>query len=169
MSKSAANRTAQRALLDEKPEIGHELFLVISAVMLIDDLLFLLIILSLELPWLVANVAIAVNVLVFGFLFIFIHSRRVCLTDRMIVVRFGIFRSSIPLSSVRSVTIQNPPRWQRLGGLVSPFRGRLVYCFKRSSPFVMVERDSRILRTLYFNVSNAPDFIRKLNKATRIG
>lgn len=168
MSKSVAKRTAQRVLLEEKPEIGHEFFLLISVVMLIEDLPILLIISSLQLSWLVTNIIFAVNVFVFGLIFIFIHFRRVCLTDRRIVVRFGIFRSSVPLTSIRSVASQNPPKWQRLSGLVSPFGGRLVYCFRRSSAFVMVDRDSGISRTLYFNVSNPSDFIRKLNKTIRL-
>jgi hypothetical protein len=159
----------ENVLVEERPEIDHRLFLVISTVMLIDDLLVLLVILSLQLSWIVANIFLALNVLVFGFLFIFIHYRRVLLTDCKLLVQFGLFRSSVLLSSIRQVTVQGPPKWQMLGGLVSLFRDRLVYCFGSRSPFVKVERRSGVAKTLYFNVRNAPDFVRKLRQLAKVG
>jgi hypothetical protein len=167
MTKKINARKVQRVLLQEKPEIGHTFFLIISAVMLIDDLPILLISLVLNLPWVVTSIVFAVNVLVFGSIFMFIHFRGVSLTDRRVIVRFGAFRSSVPLKSVRSVAKQNPPRWQIMSGLVSAFRGRLVYCFKSTSPFIMLKRTSGVSKSLYFNVSNAHVFIRKLNEAKR--
>ncbi len=164
----ARKGTYELVLFDEKPEVDRGLFLVISAVMLLDDVSILVIMLSLELPWLIANIVLSVNVIVFGFLFIFIHFREVKLTNRRILVRFGLFRSSVSLSSIRSVSVQNPPRWQRLGAVVSPFGGRLVFCFKHNSPFIMVERDSATFKTLFFNVSNASNFMKKLEKARRV-
>jgi len=160
-------RTQQRILIDEKPEIGRALFSVVAAVMLIDDLPILLIALSLNLPWSVTSVVFAVNVLVFGSIFIFIHFRRVRMTDREIVVQFGFFKSSIPLASIRRVDDRSPPRWQMLSGMVSPFGGRLVYCFNHDSPFIMIERNSGISKTLYFNVSNPKAFRWKLKEVQK--
>jgi hypothetical protein len=168
MSKSKTTKKVQRVLLEERPEIGHTLFLIISAVMLIDDLPILLISLALDLPWLVTSIVFAVNVLVFGSILMFIHFRRVCLTDRRVMVRFGAFRSSVPLKSVSLVARQNPPRWQMMSGLVSAFRGRLVYCFKSTSPFIMVQRTSGMSKALYFNVRNAEAFTRKLKEAKTV-
>jgi hypothetical protein len=160
-------RTQQRILIDEKPKMGGALFSVVAAVMLIDDLPILLIALSLNLPWFVTSVAFAVNILVFGSIFIFIHFRRVRLTDRGIVVQFGFFKSSIPLASTRRVNDRSPPRWQMISGMVSLFGGRLVYCFNHDSPFVMIERNSGISKVLYFNVSNSQAFMTKLKEVKR--
>jgi hypothetical protein len=147
--------------------MGRALFSLVAALMLIDDLPILLITLSLNLPWFATSVVFAVNVLVFGSIFIFIHFRRVCLTDRKIVVQFGFFKSSIPLASIRRVDNRNPPRWQMISGMVLPFGGRLVYCFDHDSPFIMIERNSGISKALYFNVSNSQAFMRKLKEAKR--
>jgi hypothetical protein len=167
MIQSMASRPIQRILLEEKPEIGRAVFYVISAVMLVEDLLIFLIIVSLDLPWLVTSIVFAVNVLVFGSILTFIRFRRVCLTDRRVMVQFGVFKSSVTLSSIRLVARQNPPRWQMKSGLVSAFRGRLVYCFNNTSPFVMVERTSGMSKALFFNVISAEAFIRKLKEAKR--
>jgi hypothetical protein len=162
------NRTLQRiiperVLFEEKPEADLGLLYAIAVMVAFDDVVITLLLINLDASQLMIGVILAFNAVLFAFVFSFVRLRKVKLTTRRVVVRFGISRSVILISNIRSVTVEDPPGWNR-AGLVSGWRGRVVYCFKGSSPFVKIEYGTGKLRRVFFNVDRLPEFIAKLTK-----
>jgi hypothetical protein len=155
--------TPERILFEEKPEADLGLLYAIVVMVLIDDIILTLLLIHLGAPQLLVIVVIGMNAALLALAFSFVRLRKVRLTDRRVVLRFGISGSSILLSNIRSVGVEDPPTWNKIG-LVSGWRGTAVYCFKSSSPFVKLEYGTRKLRKVFFNVDRLPEFITKLKR-----
>lgn len=153
----------ERVLFEEKPEADLGLLYAIVVMIVFDDIVITLLVINLEAPELMVGVILALNAILFALVFSFASLRKVKLTDRRVVVRFGISRSAIRIPNIRSVAVEDPPSWNR-SGLVSGWRGRTVYCFKGSSPFVKIEYGNGKLRSVFFNIDRLPEFIAKLKK-----
>jgi hypothetical protein len=153
----------ERVLFEEKPEADLGLLYAIAVMIVFDDIVITLLMINLGAPELLVGVILALNAVLFALVYSFTRLRKVKLTDRRVIVRFGISRSSILIPNMRSVTVEDPPTWNR-SGLVSGWRGRTVYCFKGSSPFVKIEYGTGKLRSVFFNVDRLPEFVAKLRK-----
>jgi hypothetical protein len=152
----------ERILFEEKPSADTGLFAAIAAILLIDDLVIALLLLYFDIPKEIFYVVAVINILLLGLLYSFVHFRRVKLTDQRVYVRFGISRSSILVSDIRSFFVSDPPAWSRMGPGVSGWRGRRVYCFTTGSPFIMIQYGTGKLRRVFFNVDHLPEFVTKL-------
>jgi len=162
--KSAEKRVMERVLFTEKPETDTGLFAAVAGIVVMDNFVVVLLLLYLSLPELVVILVLISNILIFGLIYSYVRFREVRLTNQRIFVRFGISRTSIPISNIRSFTVSDPPSWTTWTAGVSGWRSRVVYCFKSASPFVMIERDTKKLRRVYFNVNDLSNFIVKLKK-----
>lgn len=164
MKDSVHKRVFERVLFEEKPKTDTSFFAAIVAMLLIDDFVVALVLLYLDIPREVLYVVVVINILLIGFVYSYVHSRSVKLTDQRIYIRFGISRSSILVSDIRSFSVSDPPTWSKMGPGVSGWRGRKAYCFKTGSPFVMIEHGKGKPRRLFFNVDRLPEFITKLRE-----
>jgi len=160
-------KATEHVLYEEKPEIDSALFKALLVLMIMDNLVIGLVLVYLGLPWIVLTSVFVVEGAVLGLILSFLYSRKVMLSNWRVFVRFGPVRSSIPLSIVRSFSVQNPSGWHTSGSGVSPGRGKLVYCFNPSSPFVMIERDTKRFGRVFFNVDDPSRFTRTLERLTR--
>ena len=162
------NRKAtEHVLYEEKPEIDSALFKALFALIIMDNIVIGLVLVYLRLPWIVLIPVLVIEAFVFGLILSFLYSRKVMLSNWRIFVRFGPARSSIPLSAVRSFSVQNLSSWHTSSSGVSPGRGKLVYCFRTGSPFVMIERDTERFRRVFFNVEDPSRFTRTLERLVR--
>jgi len=162
--KSFEKSVMERVLFTEKPETDAGLFVAVAAIVVTDNIVVVLLLLYLSLPELVVILVLISNILILGLVYSYVRFREVRLTNQRIFVRFGISRTSIPISNIRSFYVSDPPSWTTWTAGVSGWRSRVVYCFKSTSPFVMIERDTKKLRRVYFNVNDLPNFIAKLRK-----
>lgn len=153
----------ERVLFEENPEADLGLLYAIAVMIVFDDIVITLLMINLGAPQLMVGVIFVLNAILFALVYSFFRLRRVKLTDQRVIVRFGISRSSIRIPNIRSVTVEDPPSWNR-SGLVSGWRGRTVYCFKGSSPFVKIEYGTGKPRSIFFNIDRLPEFIAKLKK-----
>nr|MDO8098814.1 hypothetical protein [Candidatus Njordarchaeota archaeon] len=165
MSRKTGERSVmERIIFKEKPETDSGLFSAVAAIVVIDNFVVLLLLFYLDLAKFLVILILSVDILIIGVIYSFIQFREVRLTNKRILVRFGIYRSSIPISNIRSFSVEDPRSWTTWTPGVSGWRSRVVYCFKSTSPFVMIERDTKKLRRVYFNVNDLPNFIARLGK-----
>jgi hypothetical protein len=161
---SAHNRYFERVLFKEKPKADNSFFGAIVLMLLIDDLVVVLLLLYLNVPIEVMYGVVVVNALLIGYVYVYLHFRTVKLTDHGVYIRFGISRSCVPLSEIRSFSVSDPPSWSKMGPGVSGFRGRKVYCFSTGSPFLMIEHGIKKPKRLFFNVDHLSEFTIKLRE-----
>jgi hypothetical protein len=165
MMRSRSNNTAfERVLFEEKPKTDASFFAAIVLMLLIDDFVVALLLLYLNVPREVIYALVFINILMIAFVYFYVHFRSVKLTDWGIYIRFGMSRSAIRISDVTSFAVSDPPAWSKMGPGVSGWRGKKVYCFKTSSPFVMIEHGSRRPKRVFFNVDRLSEFMVKLRE-----
>ena len=165
MSKEGVHkRFFERVLFEEKPKSERSFFAAIVLILLIDDLIVALLLIYVNVPREVMYGVVVINILLIGFVYSYLHFRSVKLTDQRIYIRFGLSRSSVPLSNIRSFSVSDPPFWSKIGPGVSGFRGRKVYCFNTSSPFLMIEHGIKKPKRLFFSIEHLPQFIIKLRE-----
>ena len=105
MSRSLpTSRPRERVLFEEKPEVDLGLLYAVTVMLVFDDIVMTLLLINLGAPELMVTIILVINAVLFALIFSYAHLRRVTLTDRRVVVRFGISRTSIPISSIRSFT-----------------------------------------------------------------
>jgi hypothetical protein len=162
--KTVERSVMERVLFSEKPETDSGLFAAVAAIVGFDSIVMLLLLFYLSVPWFVIILILSGDVSIVVVIYSFIRFREVRITNKRVIIRFGVHRSSIPISNIRKFSVEDPPSWTTWTSGVSGWRSRVVYCFKSSSPFVMIERDTIKLRRVYFNVADLPNFITRLRK-----
>ena len=164
MAKRALEKSIpERILFEEKPQADLGLLYAIIVVVFSDDIFVTLLLVYLGAPQLLLIAILGMNAALFVVIYSFVRLRRVRLTDRRVAIRFGIYGSSIRISSMLSVTVEDPPSWNK-AGLVSGWRRTRVFCFKGSSPFVKIEYGTGKPRKVFFNVDRLPEFVAKLRR-----